>query len=57
MNGLSNIYRLAHTMIRVPNLEKSTDFYTRLLGMQVLRQKEYPEGKFTNTFKVPVALR
>lgn len=57
MNGLSNIYRLAHTMIRVSNLEKSTDFYTRLLGMQVLRQKEYPEGKFTNTFKVPVALR
>ncbi len=43
-------YRLAHTMIRVRDLEKSLDFYTRILGMQVLRQKEYPEGKFTNTF-------
>jgi lactoylglutathione lyase len=43
-------YRLAHTMIRVRDLEKSLDFYTRILGMQVLRQKEYPGGKFTNTF-------
>ena len=43
-------YRFAHTMIRVRDLEKSLDFYTRLLGMHVLRQKEYPEGKFTNTF-------
>lgn len=43
-------YRLAHTMIRVSDLDKSLDFYTRLLGMRVLRQKEYPEGKFTNTF-------
>jgi len=50
MNDLSNKYRLAHTMIRVSNLEKSLDFYTRLLGMQVLRRKEYPDGKFTNTF-------
>ena len=43
-------YRLAHTMIRVRDLEKSLDFYTRILGMKVLRQKEYPGGKFTNTF-------
>lgn len=43
-------YRLAHTMIRVRDLEKSLDFYTRILGMKVLRQKDYPEGKFTNTF-------
>ena len=43
-------YRLAHTMIRVRDLEKSLDFYTRILGMQVLRQKEYPGGRFTNTF-------
>ena len=49
-NDASNKYRLAHTMIRVKDLEKSLDFYTRLLGMRVLRQKEYPEGKFTNTF-------
>ena len=50
MNDLSNKYRLAHTMIRVSDLEKSLDFYMRLLGMRVLRQKEYPDGKFTNTF-------
>jgi lactoylglutathione lyase len=39
-----------HTMIRVRDLEKSLDFYTHKLGMRVIRQKEYPEGKFTNTF-------
>ncbi len=43
-------YRMAHTMIRVRDLEKSLDFYTRVLGMKVLRRKDYPEGKFTNTF-------
>ncbi len=43
-------YRLAHTMVRVKDLKKSLDFYTRILGMKVLRQKEYPDGKFTNTF-------
>ena len=37
-------------MIRVFDQEKTLDFYTRILGMKVLRQKEYPEGKFTNTF-------
>jgi len=46
----SNKYRFAHTMIRVSDLDKSLDFYTRLLGMRILRQKEYPDGKFTNTF-------
>ena len=39
-----------HTMIRVKDQEKSIEFYTRHLGMRVLRQKEYPDGKFTNTF-------
>jgi len=43
-------YRLAHTMIRVRDMETSLDFYTRLLGMQVLRSRDYPDGKFTNTF-------
>lgn len=43
-------FRVAHTMIRVRNLDKSLDFYCRVLGMSVLRQKEYPDGKFTNTF-------
>jgi len=42
--------RLLHTMIRVKDLDKSIDFYTRYLGMKVLRQKEYEGGRFTNTF-------
>ena len=50
MSQTNASYRLAHTMIRVADLDKSLDFYTRLLGMKVLRQKEYPDGKFTNTF-------
>lgn len=43
-------YRLAHTMIRVLNLEKSLHFYCAILGMQVLRRTDYPDGRFTNTF-------
>ncbi len=42
--------RLLHTMIRVRDLEKSLDFYTRLLGMKVLRRKDYPGGEFTLAF-------
>ncbi|PHS78696.1 MAG: lactoylglutathione lyase [Rhodospirillaceae bacterium] len=43
-------YRLLHTMIRVKDLDASIDFYTRHLGMSVLRRTDYPEGKFTNVF-------
>lgn len=42
--------RLLHTMIRVGNLERSIRFYTDVLGMKLLRQKEYPEGEFTLAF-------
>ena len=42
--------RLLHTMLRVGNLDKSLDFYTRVLGMQLLRKNDYPEGKFTLAF-------
>jgi lactoylglutathione lyase len=42
--------RLLHTMIRVFDLEKSIDFYTRLLGMKLLRRKDYPSGEFTLAF-------
>jgi len=42
--------RFLHTMIRVLDLEKSIDFYTRLLGMQLLRKKDYPTGEFTLAF-------
>ncbi|QCU90527.1 lactoylglutathione lyase [Thiomicrorhabdus sediminis] len=42
--------RLLHTMLRVGNLEKSIEFYTKVMGMQLLRQKEYPQGEFTLAF-------
>ena len=37
-------------MIRIRDAEKSIDFYTRHLGMKLLRRKDYPDGKFTNIF-------
>lgn len=42
--------RILHTMIRVGDLERSIEFYTKVLGMQVLRRRDYPEGRFTNCF-------
>ena len=42
--------RILHTMIRVGNLEKSIKFYTEVLGMKLLRQKDYPDGEFTLAF-------
>ena len=42
--------RLLHTMLRVGDLERSIRFYTDILGMQLLRRKDYPDGKFTLAF-------
>lgn len=42
--------RLLHTMLRVGNLERSLEFYTHVLGMRLLRQKDYPSGRFTLAF-------
>ena len=42
--------RLLHTMLRVGNLQTSIAFYTEVLGMTLLRQKDYPDGKFTLAF-------
>ncbi len=42
--------RLLHTMLRVTDLDKSITFYTELLGMRLLRRKDFPEGKFTLAF-------
>ena len=42
--------RLLHTMIRVGDLQRSIGFYTGVLGMKLLRQKEYPDGRFTLAF-------
>ena len=42
--------RILHTMLRVGDLARSTQFYTQVLGMKVLRQEDYPDGKFTLAF-------
>lgn len=42
--------RILHTMLRVGDLDKSLAFYTEVLGMQLLRRKDYHEGKFTLAF-------
>ena len=42
--------RILHTMLRVGNLERSIEFYTNVMGMKLLRQKDYPDGKFTLAF-------
>ncbi len=42
--------RLLHTMLRVGDLERSLAFYTGILGMRLLRRKDYPEGRFTLAF-------
>jgi lactoylglutathione lyase len=43
-------FRMLHTMVRVKDLDKSLDFYTRRLGMKLLRKKDFPGGKFTLAF-------
>lgn len=42
--------RILHTMIRVGDLKRSIDFYTNVLHMKLLRQSDYPDGKFTLAF-------
>ena len=42
--------RILHTMLRVVDLDKSIEFYTKVFGMNVLRRKDYPDGKFTLAF-------
>ncbi|MCU7845698.1 MAG: lactoylglutathione lyase [Candidatus Thiodiazotropha sp. (ex Monitilora ramsayi)] len=42
--------RMLHTMLRVGDLHRSIDFYTQVLGMKLLRQKDYPDGEFTLAF-------
>jgi len=42
--------QMLHTMLRVGDLQRSLDFYTNVLGMKLLRQKDYPDGRFTLAF-------
>src|SRR3569623_1453804 len=42
--------RILHTMLRVGDLDRSLTFYTEVLGMKLLRRKDYPDGKFTLAF-------
>jgi len=42
--------RFLHTMLRVGDLQRSIDFYTRLLGMRELRRRDVPDGKYTLAF-------
>ena len=42
--------RILHTMLRVGDLPRSIAFYTDVLGMKLLRQHDYPEGRFTLAF-------
>ena len=42
--------RILHTMLRVTDLQESINFYTKILEMKLLRQLEFPEGKFTLAF-------
>ncbi len=42
--------RILHTMLRVGDMQRSIDFYTRLLGMKVLRTTDRPEQKYSLAF-------
>ena len=42
--------RILHTMLRVGDMERSIGFYTEVLGMRLLRRKDYPGGRFTLAF-------
>ena len=50
MNEMRNNFRLLHTMIRVMDMDRSIDFYTRILGMKLLRRQDYETGRFTLSF-------
>lgn len=42
--------RMLHTMLRVKDLDRSIEFYTKLMGMKELRRREVPDGKYTLAF-------
>ena len=48
--GHNEHMRILHTMLRVGNLQRAIDFYTQVLGMQLLRTSENPEYKYSLAF-------
>ncbi len=50
MNDSNSKFRLLHTMIRVLDMDKSINFYTNMLGMKLLRRKDFAGGRFTLAF-------
>ena len=46
----TSTFRLAHSMLRVADIERSIDFYTRLLGMKVLEQRDHKKNQFTQVY-------
>ena len=46
----SSDFKFLHTMMRVADLEKSINFYTNFLKMNLIRKKDFPGGKFTLAF-------
>jgi lactoylglutathione lyase len=47
---MHDIMKFLHTMLRVGDLPRSVDFYTRVMGMKVLRSRDVPEHKYSLTF-------
>ena len=50
VQSFPNTMRFLHTMLRVGDLQRSIDFYTRVLGMQLLRQSDNEVGRYTLAF-------
>ena len=50
MSEVTKNFRLLHTMVRVKDLERSIGFYTRMLGMKLLRRREFETARFTLAF-------
>jgi lactoylglutathione lyase len=48
--GQGTAERLLHIMLRITDLDRSVDFYTRLLGMQVISQREHRKNQFTQVY-------
>jgi lactoylglutathione lyase len=49
-DAVTQDYVFNHTMLRVKDPERSLDFYTRVLGMRLLRTVDFPEAKFSLLF-------